>query len=340
MRRTLCLIIFGSVIGFLFASTTSAADPGTPVGPYLGQTPPGDEARLFAPGIISDGFKNRDIAMMPDGSEFYYAVNMRNFDLSTILMVRRVDEGWSKPEVAPFAVNQDYRYLEPAISPDGSKFFFVSVKREDKSNNDIWVMDREASGWGTPRKLGENINTGVSETFPSLTSDGTIYFSRVGEEPEIEYIHRSRWGDGAYEESERLPVQVNSGKTQFNAFVAPDESYLIVSVYGREDSLGSIDYYIVYRNDNDEWSDPVNMGEKINTPGAQEYSSFVSRDGKYLFFMSTRLPEDDSGSQPYSIEALNGIHNGPENGNSDIYWIDAGIIEELRPEGFARAGSD
>lgn len=29
----------------------------------------------------------------------------------------------------------------------------------------------------------------------------------------------------------------------------------------------------------------------------------------------------------------NGFNN-PENGNSEIYWIDTGFIEELRPEGF------
>ena len=196
-------------------------------------------------------------------------------------------------------------------------------------------MDREAGGWGTPKKLGEQINTAVSETFPSLTNDGTLYFSRASDNPQVEFIYRSRWANGQYTEAEKLPDNVNCGQTQFNAFVAPDESYLIVSVYGRDDSLGSIDYYIVYRNDNDEWSEPVNMGDKINTAGAREYSAWVSRDDKYLFFMSTRLPEDDeSGEQALSLESLDKIHDSPENGNSDIYWIDAGIIEELRPEGF------
>lgn len=41
-------------------------------GPYPGQSPPGDEPVLFAPGIISDGFNNRDMAMMPDGSDIYW----------------------------------------------------------------------------------------------------------------------------------------------------------------------------------------------------------------------------------------------------------------------------
>jgi len=323
-----CMLV--SPAALLEASENDAAS-----GRYLGQTPPGDTPELFAPGVISNGFNNRDLAMMPDGSEFYTSVNMRNFDQSTILVVKKTADGWEAPQVAPFATQAELRYLEPAISPDGSKFFFVAAPRDGENNNDIWVMDRQADGWGKPLKLGETINTGVSETFPSVTNDGTLYFSRVSDDPGVEYIYRSRFVNGAYQEAEKLPGNVNCGKTQFNAFVAPDESYLIVSVYGREDSLGSIDYYIVYRNRQDEWSEPINLGERINTKGAQEYSPFVSRDGKYFFFMSTRLPAGETpGNNTYTMTGLKEILNSPENGNSDIYWMDAGFIEKLRPEGF------
>lgn len=329
IRNVFMLLSAASV---LFAANVQG-EPGA--APYIGQTPPGSEPVLFAPGIVSDGYSNRDIAITPDGNEIYYSVNMRNFDLSTIMVVYRTDDGWSEPAVAPFATDMNYLYLEPAISPDGSKFFFVAKDKKGDTENDIWVMERDTGGWGPPKKLGPEINTPVSETFPSITSDGTLYFSRVSDDPDVEYIFRSRLVDGEYTTAERLPDNVNCGKTQFNAFVAPDERYLIVSVWGREDSLGSIDYYIVYRNEEDEWSQPVNLGENINTPGAQEYSAYVTRDGKYLFFMSTRIPAGaDSGNQVYTAEGLHRIHNSPENGHSDIYWMGAGIIEELRPEGY------
>ena len=196
-------------------------------------------------------------------------------------------------------------------------------------------MDRVDGGWGKPARLPAAINTPVNETFPSVTSDGTLYFSRVSDDPGVEHIYRARFIDGQYAAAERLPDHVNCGKTQFNAFVAPDESYLIVPVYGRDDSLGSVDYYIVYRNDEDEWSQPVNLGDRINTKGSQEYSPFVSRDGKYFFFMSQRQPAAaENPGQPWSVGELSSIFNSPENGNSDIYWIDTGFIDELRPDGF------
>jgi len=334
MFHKLVLALASCILASL-VSAVEADDSNALSGPYLGQSPPGNEPLLFAPGVVSDGFNNRDMAITPDGSGIYFAVNQRNFDLSTIMAVHKVGDKWSKPEVAPFASDKNFKYLEPAISPDGSKFFFVASKRDGKNNNDIWVMDRESGDWGKPKKLGAMINTSVSETFPSITRDGTIYFSRVSDDPGVEHIYRSRLNNGQYTDAERLPENVNCGKTQFNAFVAADESYLIVSVYGREDSVGSIDYYVVFRNPNDEWSEPINMGKKINTKGAQEYSAYVSRDGRYLFFMSTRLPANPNmENDAYSLEDLTRIHNRPENGNSDIYWIDAGIIDELRPEGF------
>jgi len=51
--------------------------------------------------------------------------------------------------------------------------------------------------------------------------------------------------------------------------------------------------------------------------------------------MSTRLPIDKSLSEDsYSLKGLIRIFSRPENDNSDAYWIDAGFIENLPPEGF------
>lgn len=322
--------LFSVLVSALLLMTALVAQ----AGPYLDQPPPGDEPVLFAPGIVSDGLNNRDMAITPDGMEIYWSNNMRDFGISVILVSRRGEDGWSQPEVASFSRDPAYVYYEPALSPDGSRFFFVASEVGDEFN-DIWVMERNGDAWGKPRKLDAPINTPGKEYFPSITNDGTLYFTREGESPGMEAIYRSRLVDGRYGEPERLPENVNCGKSHFNAFIAPDESYIIVPVWGREDSLGSIDYYIVFRNEKDEWSEPVNMGPKINTAGAREYTPYVSPDGKYFFFMSTRSPSgSDAPGDGYSVEYLEHVHAQPQNGNSDIYWIDAGIIEELRPDGF------
>jgi len=71
--------------------------------------------------------------------------------------------------------------------------------------------------------------------------------------------------------------------------------------------LGSDDLYITFKTNNDSWSKPVHIGNEINTEKS-ENRPYVSPDGKYFFYTSTIR------------------------GNRDIYWVDAQIIEDLKPD--------
>ena len=308
-------------------------------GDYLGQTPPGSTPELFAPGIVSTGLYTRDLAMTPEGDEIYFGVMAGGF--STIMMTELVDGSWTKPEVAPFAADPRYLNLEPAISPDGQKFYFLSNRPRDGGpmdaadvgqwvNQDIWVMDRTANGWGEPYNLGPPVNSDAAEYFPSVTNDGTVYFTREDPETRASLIHRSRFVAGEYQEVERLGDEVNSTANQFNAFVAPDESYLIVAVAGREDSYGGTDYYISFRDESDNWAGPINMGDMVNTLRGGEWSPYVSPDGRYFFFMSTRYRSADQFPEALTADYLNEVHGQPLSGNPSMYWMEAGFIEELR----------
>jgi hypothetical protein len=307
-------------------------------GDYLGQEPPGDTPRLFAPGVVSTGLLDRDIAMLPDGSEIYFGVAAPGYAVSSILVTRRLpDGGWTSPEVASFVAPHPARDLEASIAPDGQRIYFISDRppegaSEPHGNSDIWVADRGADGWGEPYNLGPPVNSGDQEYFPSVTRGGTLYFTRERKGERGNFIYRSRLVGGSYSEPERLPSQVNSGPAQFNSFIAPDESYLILSVLGRPDAIGRSDYYVCFRSPDDVWSDPVNLGERINVPDAQGYSPYVTPDGKYFFFMSTRA--DALGrlaGQHVSQEQMLELLAAPGTGNADTYWVEASFIEALRP---------
>lgn len=310
----------------------------TLAGPYLGQPPALSTPTLFAPGVVSTGMGERDVAMMPDGSEIYWGVAGANYAWSTILVSKRVDGVWSEPRVASCCRNQDALHLEPHISPDGMHFYWLSTLEGPGAHNggqEIWVMDRQGDEWGQPYPLPEIINSAGSEYFPSTTRDGTLYFTRSPAGGGENRIWRARRVDGAYQEPELLPEQVNCGRNRFNAFVDPDEEYLILGVVGMPDTQGGTDYYVVFRNEEDDWSDPVNLGPRVNTAGSLEYSAYVSPDGEFLFFMGQRLDRGllapDGG---FGAEALRASADQPENGNMDIYWMMADFLKELRPEGF------
>ncbi len=318
-------------------------DPHGPAGDYLGQPVPGDEPEIFAPGLVTTGIYTRDVAMTPDGSELYFGVLLG--PVSAIVETHRGRDGvWTEPEVAPFSSDSRFFNLEPAIAPDGSRFMFLSTRVEGRepeegeirswSNQDIWVMDREGDHWGSPYNLGGPVNSEAPEFFPSLTRDGTLYFTRASEGEEESYIYRSRLEGGRYQEPERLGPEVNSTPNQFNAFIAPNESYLILCTGGRDDSVGGTDYYVAFRSPDDRWSEPINLGDKVNTPGDGEFSPFVSRDGRFFFFMSTRLTARDRIPDTLTWQYIRGYRMMPEIGNAGIYWMDASFIERLRPVGF------
>jgi hypothetical protein len=318
-------------------ASPQASKLGVLTGEYFGQRPPGMKPELFAPGLVSTGLSERDMAITPDGTEIYFtAVLGSSYTFSAIIVYRQLEDQWKGPEVVSFSGN--YMDLEPALSADGQQMFFVSRRPvegtgEPVDHEDIWVVDRVDDKWSTPRNLGAPINTPQPEFFPSVTRNGTLYFTRKGED-QIESIYRSRLSDGVYSEPEKLGPQVNSAQTQFNAFIAPDESYLIVCLWGAEDSLGGVDYYIVFRSPQDEWSDPINLGPVINTAEGQEWSPYVSPDGKYFFFMASRPSIDNRHSpQRLTYEDLQRLHGEPMNGNFDIWWVDAEILEQLRPAG-------
>ena len=306
-------------------------------GDYLGEEPPGVEPRVFAPGIVSTGLSERDIAVTPEGDEIFFSQFAGSYTFGAIMRVRRVAGRWQAPEVAPFSGTPGDLDLEPALSWDGTTLYFLSNRpdppRRSERNEDIWVADRLPGGaWSAPRTLGAPVNSEHKEYFPSLTRTGTIYFTRENVTTGDSAIFRCRRLDGAWAPAERLPDAVNSGTARFNAFVAPDESYLIYGMIGRQDTLGSVDYYVAFRQPDDTWSEPVNLGPTVNTPGQNEYSPYVTRDGRYLFFMSGRtaaaaeLFGDRIDSQ--ELQRVGGRHG---NGHADIWWVDASFIERLRP---------
>lgn len=316
------------------AQSSNAGETAFPVltGPYLGQQPPGAEAKIFAPGIVSTGLTERDLVVSPDGNEIFWVAAAGNMDYAAIFSTRLVDGAWTKPEALPFASDATFPSIEPAISSDGNRFFFVSERPRDggteAADYDIWYVDRGADGWGEPANLGPPVNTDDAEYFPSLTNDGTIYFTRDDSNLGEELVFRARPdGNGGYLDPEPLPEQVNTGNARYNAHVARDESFIIVPVAGRDDSLGATDYYVSFRNSDDSWSEAVHLGDQVSSKSRLEYSPTLSPDGRYLFFMTSRPAHQGT----LSFDRLQEIQKEHGNGLSDIYWIDASFISDLRP---------
>ena len=144
----------------------------------------------------------------------------------------------------------------------------------------------------------------------SSSDNGTYYFDTYKKNSPNFPIRYSQKIDGKYEKPKALSKAINKGTNLSHPFIAPDESYLIWDAK-REDGYGSSDIYISFKQQDGSWSNAINLGDKINTE-AWEAAASVTPDGKYLFF------NRNIGSNSYE--------------NVDIFWVDAKIIETLRPK--------
>ncbi len=301
-------------------------------GPYLGQKPPGMTPEIFAPGIVSTSLQELNSVFSPDGQEFYFCV--RNMGASSLFVMKCVQGVWGRPEPLPFA--GPYNDIDVSLSPDGRTLFFCSNRPvagagAAKEDHDIWLCERQGATWGPPVHLGDAVNSLREDFFPVVTKSKTLYFNSQRAGPGTNDIYMCRWVDGRYAPAEKLGPEVNSDRREFDAFVAPDESFIIfTSERSEDDRFG--DLYISFKTPEGGWTPAANMGKGINGVGA-EYGTVLSPDGKFLFFTRQTLPRiARNPEQPLTYDDYLKMHNSPDNGSTNIWWVDAGIIGNLKPK--------
>lgn len=272
---------------------------------YFGQKPPGIKAELFAPGIVSKADRHEfGITFSQAGDECYLGVDEGNRNVTYGFQL--TDGVWSQAKA--LLPEAEGSYHDPMLSLDESRLYYIAhgtrTKKLGQKDANLWYLERTVTGWSTPTIIDSTINTPANEFYISFSKSGNLYFASnkqaVIDEPYNYDIYMATPKGNTYASPIRLPAAINSGRYEADAFVAPDESYLIFGSV-RKDGLGHGDLYISFKTETG-WTKAQNMGTAVNNDKHQ-LCPFVSRDGKYLFFTS----------------------------DQDIYWIDAAIIDNLKP---------
>jgi WD40-like Beta Propeller Repeat len=277
-------------------------------GPYLGQKPPGNTPEIFAPEVITVPVHSA-VVFSPDGLEALCVP----WSTLKMEMMKQVNGVWTKPRRVSFA--SEYDAENPCFTEDGSRMYFTSTRpiktegvniKEKFWRENIWYVDRQKEGWSEPVPLNSDVNSFDIHWEISINDlNKDLYFSASsGEMGGGSDIYKSAYVDGRYTSPEKLSGVINTDGDEDTPFIASDGSYLI---FARKPGANTFaDLYISFRNANGRWGNAVNLGSTINSPSHEIYP-VVTRDKKYLFFISMRL------------------------GKPQIYWVDAKIIEELRP---------
>ena len=264
----------------------------------------------------------RDLTLSSNGDEAYFTAQSPLGELGVIMVIEKGLLGWKDPEIATFSGK--YSDLEPFLTEDGLHLYFASDRPNassypDSKNFDLWVVDRKTltSTWSDPVNLGPPINSEHNEFYPSLAASGNLYFTtdRPGTLGKDDILV-SRFRNGQYGEPVSVSDSINSEGYEFNAFVAPDESYLLFTAYNRSDGFGSGDLYISRRDKQGLWSAAENLGPDINSK-QMDYCPFVINN--ILYFTSRRSTVESPDAGFASTRALMDELNKHSNGQSRLY---------------------
>ena len=266
----------------------------------------------------------RDIAISKNQDEVYFTIQSPDEQVSKIAFVIKRENKWSKPQLVSFTSN--HRDIEPFLSDDGLRLYFASNRPLHDSiskskDYDIWYVERknQKSKWSKPINLGLPVNSEYDEFYPSVATNGNLYFT--SENPKSigkDDIYVSYWKNNQYSEPENLSKNINSIGYEFNAFVSPDEKFILFTGYGRTDGFGSGDLYISYKNKEGNWETAKNLGDSTNSK-AMDYCPFYDSKNKTLYFTSKRNSVTNSNFK--NITDFEKEITQYENGFSRIYKL-------------------
>lgn len=195
-------------------------------------------------------------------------------------------------------INSTYNELRPLITPEANTLFFSRQNHPEntggvKDDEDIWFAERDTTSgdWLKAKNIGKPLNNNGPNFISSISSDGQAMLLLLGNA----YYSNNRMtqgvsmslknDDGTWTKPQNLDIinDYNLSK-KANYFLANDMETIVMSVE-RKDSYGDRDMYVIFLQEDGSWSQPMNLGQQINS-AAEEGSPFLASDGKTMFFSS------------------------------------------------------
>lgn len=269
---------------YLLLLSTCPAQQITIDSSHLWKNPPDSIPKIFGQGILSvqDRYEY-GLSISPNYDEIFFTVSQPGDGL---MVMKKLENGsWSFPELANLRRDKSWEQ-EAFFTQDGKKLFFSS---DVNDTTRLWFSLKEKSGWSAAELLDSPVNNNWV-FWATFTNSGTMYYTNIN----AMKIYKSDFVDNNFKEA------IFSGiRFGMHPSVSKDEKFILLDYKG--------DIYVSYKSNDDKWTDPVKLGEQINTSFAETCPT-LSPDEKFIFF--SRYIDD--------------------NGKSDIYWVSSRDIINIR----------
>lgn len=236
-----------------------------------------------------------------DGSSLYFTSRRQWADQSTddykdpqlnqypediYVSYGELNSNWTTPERLSFCDGK-LNEATVTISPDERRIYTY----EDRTGfGDIYYSDFQNNNFSALTLLGhKNLNTKYWETHCTVTPDGqNMYFvsDRPGGFGGRDIYRSVKLPNGQWSEPINLGPVINTAYDEDSPFIAVDNKTLYFSSNG-PNSMGGFDIFVSIRDENNVWSNSVNLGYPINSTGDDIYYTTTS-DGHYGYLSSFR----------------------------------------------------
>jgi outer membrane protein OmpA-like peptidoglycan-associated protein len=240
-------------------------------------------------------------------------------------------------------INNIYNNFAISITPDNNSLLLGNAYMMNQAPQPgLSISHRKIDGWDFPEKLQIEDYSSLSRyNSYSLGSDGkTLLLSVVREDSYGEHdIYASFMQvDGKWSKPMNLGNSLNSVGNEVSPFLASDNKTLYFSTNGYP-GFGKNDIFVSRRLDDTwkNWSEPMNLGNKVNTNEWDAYFS-TSAAGDYAYFVSSanKATSEDifriklpTSAKPTSVVLISGKVLNSKTGEP----LGAKIIYEELPSG-------
>jgi outer membrane protein OmpA-like peptidoglycan-associated protein len=226
-------------------------------------------------------------------------VSIDNFVLKSATKINLADEthhGIVKENLGQ-AVNSAFAEVHPQISADGHTLFFGRKSSPEnvggeKDLQDIWTATSEdGEAWSKAVNIREiNSTTGDNLIAVSPDNNTLTFFYYSGNHKTFGTRRRTATG---WSELKPLPIEIENESIYLESCVSPDGKVILFTARNPRNLYyhpkhEERDIYVCIKQGLNQWSSPLNLGNKINTSG-NEFSPFLAADGRTLYFATDGL---------------------------------------------------
>lgn len=203
-----------------------------------------------------------------------------------------------QPENLGPAVNSEYSEYWPALTVDEQMLMFtVMLPGELQTGGDplslqedFFYSTQKDGVWEARQNAGAPLNTQDNEGAQSMTADGrTLWFTACNRRSGLGMcdLYYSTLENGRWSSPKNAGSPLNSRHSEKHPAISADGRFL----YFTSNRPGGSGSYDIWRSERigETWSDPVNLGDSVNTSGLEQ-SPFIHPDQQSLYFSSTGWP--------------------------------------------------